>query len=382
MNNASGWILGGVAAAMFAAGCGDNRDAPAIDAAPDADTTVAIRRGEYLVNVLGACSFCHTPLLPNGTRDLDRFLAGVDCFADLDSATFQDDGGTTGCISTRNLTPHETGLKNATDAQIKNAFQNGIRTDGKKLVPIMPYWVFHNLTDADADAIVAYLRSIEPVDHAVRANQAPASLHNDGVPGIFPDIKPLKDNEIPYPRGGANNDSAMNGRYLSTMAGLCIDCHSPEVVPNGLQLDTTRLMAGGKVFPGAALGLLDPSYPLFIATRNLTSDATGLGGWTKAQIRAAIAEGRDRDNKQVCAATHGTLTSPYAGLTASDLDDIAEYLSLLDPVANDTAALTCAFPPVGPAETNCGNKADDDGDMVPDDGCATACGNCQGPTVP
>jgi mono/diheme cytochrome c family protein len=389
MNNASGWILSGVATALLAAGCGDNREKPTIDAAPDADTTVAVRRGEYIVNVLGACSFCHTPLLPNGSRDLDKFLAGVDCFIDFDSPTFQDDGGTTGCLSSRNLTPHETGLKNATDAQIKNAFQNGIRTDGKKIVPIMPYWVFHNLTDDDADAIVAYLRSIPPVDHQVKANQAPASLHNDGMAGVFPDIQPLKDNEIPYPRGGDNNASAMNGRYLASMAGLCVDCHSPEVAPNALQLDTTRLFAGGKVFPKTALGLLDPSYPTFIVTRNLTSDATGLGGWTKTQIRAAIAEGRDKDNKQVCAATHGGVISPYAGLTPSDLDDIAEYLSLLPPTENDTTDDNCGFPPVPlfpvplpEMGVMCNNTTDDDADGVPNDGCFVACGNCQGPTVP
>lgn len=367
MNTSRGWLLGGLLAATVAVvGCGDNRDKP-IDAAVDTPEMVTSRaRGEYIVNVLGACSFCHTPLLPNGSRDPDRFLGGVDCFIDFDNPpSFQDDSGPAGCMSTRNLTPHSTGIGGASDEAIKNALQNGIRTDGKKIVPIMPYWVFHNLTDDDAQAIVDYLRSIPPVDHQVRANQAPASLHNDGVPNIFPDIQPLRDDEIPYPRGGDNNESAMRGRYLSSMAGLCIDCHSPEVAPNTLQLDTTRIYGGGRVFPKEQLGLIDVNntYPAFIATRNLTPHATGLMGWTKPQIRAAIAEGRDRDNKQVCAATHGGAISPYSGLTDQDLDDIVEYLSLLPPVDNDTVGDTDV--------ANCGTP-----------GSPVACGNCQGPTVP
>jgi hypothetical protein len=389
--NHSGLTLAGVVVAMLAA-CGDNRDAAAIDAGPDTNAQTLVQRGEYIANVLGACGFCHTPLLPNGTRDPDRVLAGVDCFVDVDSPTFVDNDNGTGCLSTRNLTNHATGLLNATDAQVKDAFLNGVRTDGKKIVPIMPWYIFHNMTDYDADAIVAYLRSVPPVDHAVTANEVPFSLYNDGVPGILPDIVALRDNQIPLPRGGANNQSAMRGRYLTSVVGLCLDCHTPDTVPNNFQLDTTRMYGGGKVFPKGSLGLIDPSYPAVIATRNLTTDATGLGGWTKAQIKAAIAEGRDRDGKAVCAATHGGVISPYAALEPGDLDDIVEYISLLPPIVNDTAtdpaAANCGAPPMPPnapvPETggDCGNGTDDDGDFVPDDGCPVPCGNCQGPTVP
>src|SRR6187551_1537185 len=131
--------LGFVAVAAVAFGCGDNIDKGAADAAVDTSAESPVARGQYLMNVLGACTFCHTPLLPNGQRDTNNLFAGVDCFADIDSPTFQDNMNGTGCLSTRNLTNHATGLANATDAQIKKAFQDGIRTDGKKIVPIMPY---------------------------------------------------------------------------------------------------------------------------------------------------------------------------------------------------------------------------------------------------
>src|SRR5262245_16518875 len=283
--------LGFVVVAALAVGCGDNRAAPSVDASPDVTAQTPAERGQYIMNVLGACTFCHTPLLQNGMRDPTRLFAGVDCFFDLDSPTGVDDGGNTGCLSTRNLTPHQTGLMNATDEQIKNAFRNGIRTDGKKLAPVMPYWVFHNLTDEDADAIVQYLRKGVPaVDHQVRPNQPPWTDFNDGIAPMVPFID--ANSEIPFPRGGDNNPSAMHGRYLSSMAGLCIDCHTPEVMPFQYPLNFTKTYGGGRLFPKEALGLIDASYPPLIMTRNLSSDETGLKGWTREQIKDAISKGK------------------------------------------------------------------------------------------
>src|SRR4029078_8636716 len=114
------------------------------------------------------CPFCHTPRRLDGMPDATRFLAGVDCLFD---AVPDDDAA--GCISTRNLTNHATGLANASDDEIKDALLNGVRTDGKAMFPLMPSWVFHNMTDEDANSIVAYLRTVRPVQHMVMANQPP-----------------------------------------------------------------------------------------------------------------------------------------------------------------------------------------------------------------
>lgn len=380
--------LGFVVLAALVAACGDNGEKLAVDAAVDSSGQSKVARGQYIVNVLGACTFCHTPLLQNGQRDLDNLFAGVDCFADIDSPTFKDNGNGMGCLSTRNLTNHATGLANATDTQIKNAIRNGIRTDNKKIVPIMPYWVFHNLTDDDADAIVAYLRTVPGRDHLVKPNEPPFSTYNDGtitsIPPFFnQDVLPLTDADIPLPRGGVNNQSAMRGRYMSSMAGLCIDCHSPTLGPISLEVDTTKIYGGGRVFIQEQLGLLDPLFPPAIAARNLTPHMTGLGGWTREQIAAAISKGEDRDGNAVCAATHGGLVSGYAALEPQDLTDIVEYLYNLPPVDNDAGASNCGPPPIMAPETDaqCANATDDDGDMLPNDGCYYPCGNCAGPQV-
>ena len=243
---------------------------------------------------------------------------------------------------------------------IKEAIKNGVRTDSKKLVPVMPYWVFHNMTDDDLDAIVAYLRTVPGVDNTVPPNEPPWSDINDNntaspvCNGGTCTATPIDPASIPLPSAGtADMASAMRGRYLSSMAGLCIDCHTidqpfvppafPPFFPTPVQ--TTKLWSGGRLFLKEQLGLVDASYPAMISTRNLTSHATGLEGWTVDQIKDAIANGKDREGNAVCAATHGSLISPYAGLDPQDLTDIANYIKSLPPVDNNTGA-NCAGPPV------------------------------------
>ena len=67
-----------------------------------------------------------------------------------------------------NLTPDtETGLGGWTDAEIIAAMTTGKRRDGRVLSGVMPFAALSHLTPADAQAIVAYLRSLPPVRNAV-----------------------------------------------------------------------------------------------------------------------------------------------------------------------------------------------------------------------
>jgi mono/diheme cytochrome c family protein len=206
------------------------------------------------------------------------------------------------------------------------------------LVPIMPYAIFHNMTDDDANAIVAYLRTVPGVNHTVPPNEEPWLDWNNGTnpPAAFFDPA-----NIPAaPTTGPNAASAQNGRYLSSMAGLCIDCHTPvdPSDPSMITLDHTAYFTGGRVFTADQLGLPVPPYPMMINSRNLTSDqTTGIGTYTMKQIEDAITLGKDPQGDAVCAATHGSGISPYAGLTPSDLDDITNYLMSLPAVVHDTS---------------------------------------------
>ena len=47
------------------------------------------------------------------------------------------------------------------------AVRQGARPDGTKLRPPMAFGYYKNISDDDMNAIVAYLRSLKPVEHAV-----------------------------------------------------------------------------------------------------------------------------------------------------------------------------------------------------------------------
>jgi hypothetical protein len=101
----------------------------------------------------------------------------------------------------RNLTPDKaTGLGNWTSKQIITAFTNGVRPDGRKLAPIMPYEAYKNLTPSDASAIAAYLKSLKPVNHAVAGPFGP----KDKVTVFVMDVLPADVyNNLPPPPMGA-----------------------------------------------------------------------------------------------------------------------------------------------------------------------------------
>jgi hypothetical protein len=58
----------------------------------------------------------------------------------------------------------QTGLGCWTQAQIEDAFLNGIDNEGSPLCPPMPHFADAGLTRAMADAVVAFLRSLPPVE--------------------------------------------------------------------------------------------------------------------------------------------------------------------------------------------------------------------------
>src|SRR5579871_6263650 len=117
-----------------------------------------IARGTYLVTH-GGCNDCHTPGYFLGKPDFSRTLAVSDVGFTIPGL---------GAFVGRNLTPDkETGLGSWTDDQIISAMTAGVRPDGRRLAPIMPYAGLSHLTSDDARAIVAYLRSLPPVKNAV-----------------------------------------------------------------------------------------------------------------------------------------------------------------------------------------------------------------------
>src|SRR5687768_1468266 len=80
MTSMCGWRTAAVAVALLV-GCGDNKKDQVADAGADAQD-LRVERGRYIANNLAACTFCHTPLNPDGSRDNTKLLAGFNCFID------------------------------------------------------------------------------------------------------------------------------------------------------------------------------------------------------------------------------------------------------------------------------------------------------------
>jgi hypothetical protein len=153
-----------------------------------------VARGKYLVDGIG-CGDCHSPKnMVNGgpVPDSERLLSGHPADAQLppgaaeaskkgwvlltmDMTAFVGPWGTSFAA---NLTPDTlTGIGTWTDEIWLRAFKGGKfhgLPAGRDILPPMPIPAFKNLTDEDALAIFAYLKSIKPVSNAVPAPVPPA----------------------------------------------------------------------------------------------------------------------------------------------------------------------------------------------------------------
>lgn len=143
---------------------------------PSSSSQDPVKRGEYLVT-LAACSDCHTPGSFLGKPDMGKFLGGSDVGFVIPQL---------GYFWGPNLTPDkETGLGNWSEAEILLALREGTRPDGRKLAPTMPWMAYAKLSDEDAKAIVAYLRSLPPIANKATgpfgANETPTAPYQQVI---------------------------------------------------------------------------------------------------------------------------------------------------------------------------------------------------------
>jgi mono/diheme cytochrome c family protein len=152
-----------------------------------------IKRGEYLVTI-GGCNDCHTPwkMGPNGPEnDRSRLLSGHPEDVAITAApppldapwmargtgTFTGWAGPWGVSFAANLTPDpETGLGKWTAQNFAEAMRSGRHMGrGRPILPPMPWKGVGHMTDADLQAVFAYLRSIPPIQNRVPDPLPPAA---------------------------------------------------------------------------------------------------------------------------------------------------------------------------------------------------------------
>jgi len=260
-----------------------------------------LERGKYLVESVVACGNCHSTRGEDGNFVPGMNLAGGFLLEDKMMTAFAP-----------NITPDkETGIGAWTDAQILTAIREGKHPSGKILGPPMPFAFYRYVSDDDAKAIVAYLRSIKPVRNAV-----PRARYRIPLPPAWG--PPINQPVSAPPR----SDTIAYGAYLAGPLGHCLDCHTPRL-PNGAPDLANRAGAGGFHLEG-------PWGE--VVSANITPDKeTGIGTWTDAQIKRAITQGNRAD---------GSPLSPpmgfgfYKNINEKDLDAIVAYFRSLRPIKN------------------------------------------------
>lgn len=128
--------------------------------------------------------------------------------------------------------------------------------------------------------------------------------------------------------GGGGGDAGGSGDGGSTpvMRGMTVAVNAGC---NQASICHGANYAGGTTMP---TGLM--SIP-----RNITSDmTTGIGGWTDAQIEAAVRSGLRRDGTHLCA---DMLTFDTAAISAAEMSDLIAFLRTVPAVTNNVPQSSC-----------------------------------------
>lgn len=241
----------------------------------DAD---AVRQGAHLAVVRG-CADCHGPGL-GGRTFIDALPMAR--------------------LTASNLTRGRGGVAaRYTDADWVRAIRHGVAPDGRPLL-FMPSQEFHALGDDDVGALVAYIKSLPPVDtdHAASTvGPLGRALFLAGELPLLP--AELIDHAAPRTPAPAPGATAEYGGYLATG---CTGCHGAG-------------FSGGKI-PGTP--------PDWKAAANLTPDpSTGLGRWTEQDFLRAMRTGKRPNGSDIDS------LMPWKGLaTMSDTELRALWLYL------------------------------------------------------
>ncbi len=280
-----------------------------------AATPEALARGKYLTHHVSLCLDCHSE------RDFDKFSGplkpgsfgkGGEAFDRTVDPNFP------GAVYAKNITP--AGIGSWTDGELLRAVTTGVSRDGTPLFPLMPYPHFGRMSEDDVHAIIAYIRTLKPIENAVpnRSLDFPLNL----IVRTIPSPAAFR------PRPPATDKVAYGGYMVN--AGLCSECHTP--------IDSQGQPLPGKEFAGGTV-FRHPKYGFRIVTANITPDAdTGIGSWTEQQFVDKF-KGFETPNDSVLSETEQRQNTAmpwtaFAHMTREDLSAIYAYLRTLKPIVN------------------------------------------------
>lgn len=281
--------------------------------------SAVLARGAYLANHVAICTDCHSardanffswPVIKGQEGSGGPFLSKKAGF-DFPGESF-----------TPNITPANIGKWS--DAELYRTITTGILPDGKTLYHAMPFEYFAKADPEDIKAIIAYLRTLQPIN-----NQPAGVTEIDFLASLRSRLIPRKTEPV-YLKDLKN--AVDSGRYLVNLAS-CTDCHTPNTWADFK--DETRYLSGGLEFPMPAGG--------FVHSANLTPDESGLAVWTEESFVNKFKS--YRDSAALYKMEPNTLNSlmpwfAFSNMTDQDLKNIYAYLKTLTPVFNPVVKFT------------------------------------------
>jgi mono/diheme cytochrome c family protein len=260
-----------------------------------------VAKGQYIFAVAGGCA-CHS--VPKETPN-----AGGRAFP----IPF-------GTVYSTNITQDkETGLGNWTDQQIYDAMVKGIRPDGSRILPVMPYEGYSGMAQEDIKALVAYLRTLKPVKKATPPLKVWAPFARSlGTPLYLKVFGRFSNPPAQAPKSGIER-----GRYLVEHVSLCVDCHTPR---NSIGVPNRSLYLAGA---SKKIGPLGQAVP------NITPDKeTGIGDWKREDIVEVLLTGTKPDLDNIQGLMAEVIEHGYKSMTKEDALAIADYLKSVPPIKN------------------------------------------------
>ena len=297
-----------------------------------------IRRGEYLARAAD-CMVCHT------ARGGQQYAGGFAFTLPF------------GTIYSTNITPDkDTGIGNYTDEEFLAAMHRGVRKDGARLYPAMPFASYTYMTDEDALAIKAYLFSLTPVRAPARANALSFPFNQRWAIGVWSMVFNPDERFQPDTSKSAEWN---RGAYLSEALAHCGECHTPRNV--GFALNNRKKFAGENT--GGWLAY------------NISADkGSGIGQWSDDDVAAYIGHGH--------ANNHGSASGPMGEAVAESLshlvpEDIKAIVAYVRSVPATNSDLPAQLAPPAPDSHKEGFVANARGKQVFEGACMS-CHNWNG----
>lgn len=209
----------------------------------------AIARGQHLVEALTFCRGCHGDEL-EGKAFIDEPMMAT--------------------VYAPNLTSGQGGVgATYTDADYVGAIRHGVNQEGRGLM-IMHSDAFHNLSEEDLGAVIAYVKSVPPVDKAIpdrrllplgRIFVALGFFDSEAIPLISAEVI---DHGAPFAARPEVGATAEYGQYLISIT-LCAMCHGSEL-RGGPPLEEGMPAGPGIVAYGAPGGWSEEQFVTTIRT--------------------------------------------------------------------------------------------------------------------